>query len=75
LIARHAELRNLLRVAVSTAEGVTGPVGSWPWMASIGKDQGGFGRSSKWQHLCGGSLVTESYVLTAGHCLKEKRQM
>ena len=34
-----------------------------PWLASLG----GFKTRTKWDHLCGGSLVTNKHVLTAAH--------
>ncbi|KAI3380746.1 hypothetical protein SNEBB_006582 [Seison nebaliae] len=35
-------------------------VGSWPWNVSIRK----YG-----QHICGGTIIDEQYVLTAAHCV------
>jgi len=49
--------------------GETGPVGSWPWMASIGS----FDEQGKWHHSCGGSVISPRDILTAGHCLTSKK--
>ncbi|KAA8582687.1 serine protease 27 [Etheostoma spectabile] len=35
---------------------------SWPWQVSLQADG---------SHFCGGSLITDQWVLTAAHCLKE----
>jgi len=49
--------------------GDAGPIGSWPWMASIGQPQ----RGGNWRNICGGSLVTKFHVLTAAHCLDRNK--
>lgn len=36
-----------------------------PWMVSLG----GYLSRNKWEHQCGGSLVTNRHVITAAHCL------
>ena len=42
--------------------GTSGP-GSWPWVCSVG-----FLKTDVWDHQCGGTLVTYSFVVTAAHC-------
>ncbi|XP_056152889.1 transmembrane protease serine 9-like [Lampris incognitus] len=41
---------------------VTG--GSWPWIVSLQR---------KGLHVCGGTLITEDFILTAAHCISNTR--
>ena len=36
-----------------------------PWMTSLG----GFKTEENWEHQCGGSLITNTHILTAAHCI------
>lgn len=41
--------------------------GQFPFIVSL---QEGFFRK---EHFCGGSLISDKFVITAGHCVVEKR--
>ncbi|CAF2163791.1 unnamed protein product, partial [Rotaria magnacalcarata] len=50
-----------IRPHVKIAGGSESKIGSWPWMISL--------RATEYpQHLCGGVLIHQKYILTAGHC-------
>ena len=42
------------------------PIGTWPWMVSCGY----FKEAKQWFHVCGGSLITKKFVLSAAHCTR-----
>ncbi|XP_029455857.1 ovochymase-1 [Rhinatrema bivittatum] len=39
--------------------GVPAPYGSWPWIVSLQNNN---------QHYCGGTLISNKYIVTAAHC-------
>jgi len=50
--------------------GVDGGHGEFPWLISLRKNRGrGFG------HACGGTLLTNQWVLTAAHCVEDPKDL
>ncbi|XP_004700767.1 transmembrane protease serine 6 [Echinops telfairi] len=44
--------------------GAVSSEGEWPWQASL---------QVKGQHICGGALIADRWVITAAHCFQEDR--
>ena len=57
------------RITRNKGRVINGQVGgavphSWPWQVNIERDG---------KHICGGSLIDPSWVLTAAHCLRKSK--
>ncbi|XP_047445735.1 chymotrypsin-like elastase family member 2A [Mugil cephalus] len=40
---------------------------SWPWQISLQSDSSG-----QWRHVCGGTLISSEWVLSAAHCVNDR---
>ena len=40
---------------------------TWPWMVSLGY-RNKF--TNQWNHICGGTIISDYHILTAAHCCK-----
>ena len=55
----------ILRVDPRVVGGAPAPVGAYPWQVSIGLA----GIPTSIGHFCGGSVISQEWVLTAAHCV------
>lgn len=53
--------------------GIPAAVGEFPWMVALGYKNSKNPGTPKW--LCGGTLITDRHILTAGHCVHNRNDL
>ena len=62
----------LVKDIFQIAGGVADVEHTWPWMASLGFKINDTG-AGDWWHFCGATLITDSFLLSAAHCVSDTR--
>ncbi|XP_046615531.1 venom protease-like isoform X1 [Neodiprion virginianus] len=53
--------------------GIPAKLGAWPWIVALGYKATRAGNPPKW--LCGGTLVSSRHIITAGHCVFNRKDL
>ncbi|XP_048504823.1 venom protease-like isoform X2 [Athalia rosae] len=53
--------------------GLPAKLGAWPWIVALGYKSARVGNPPKW--LCGGTLVSSRHIVTAGHCVFNRKDL
>jgi len=67
LNSHHLQLYGTDSVSKRIVGGQTSESGEWPWLVTM---QLARNDSTYYEHLCGGSLISSQWVLTAAHCFE-----